>query len=385
MKIRAEAMLEVTVARYSHMRPALDFDPAYQREGGVWPREARSRLIDSILNGFDVPKLYFERPSARRTNDDGRSVQYAVLDGKQRLESIAEFLDNELPLPSDFELYEDDKVSAAGMNFQQLKSEYPQLAQRLLDFELPIIRVTSDSIDLVEELFQRLNAATALNHAERRNSVSGVTRDAANALAQHKLLVERSPIKGSRYKHRELAAKFLAIEHQIATRNGHIADTKAATLMDLFLAGRGSAPQISSHTMDDYRTKATETLDRMEALFVDDDPLLRSIGTLVVYYIVFRNPGVSQLASREVLTRFEEQRRGAARMGEDDPEFSRRANNRLREYNTLVQSSNDGGALGRRAEILTAFLTGYNENDELAALDAIGDDDDPRRDLDDQD
>lgn len=377
MKIRTEPLAEITIARYANMRPAVDFEPAYQREGGVWTRETRSRLIDSIVNGFDVPKLYFERATSRRTSEDGRTIQYSVLDGKQRLEAVGEFLDNELGLPSDFEFFEDENVSAANLTFAELKSAYPSLAQRILDFKLPIVSVSSDSIDLIEELFQRLNAATALNHAERRNSVSGATRDAANALAGHALLSARSPIKASRYKHRELAAKFLAIEHQIDTRDGRISDTKAATLMDLFLASRGTPPQIPAADMASYQATATAVLDRMAGLFIDDDPLLRSVGTLVVYYIAFRDPQLVASASRKRLQRFEELRRLAARMGEDDPAFARPANNRLREYNTFVQSSNDGGALSRRAEILTAYLTGYQDRDELASLDALGDNQNP--------
>ncbi|KRF28426.1 DUF262 domain-containing protein [Phycicoccus sp. Soil802] len=377
MKIRTEPLGEITIARYAHMRPAIDFEPAYQREGGVWTRETRSRLIDSIVNGFDLPKLYFERATSRRTTEQGRTIQYAVLDGKQRLEAVGEFLDNELQLPSDFEYFEDGSVSAANLTFAELQSAYPGLAQRILDFELPIVGVSSDSIDLIEELFQRLNAATALNHAERRNSVSGATRDAANALATHSLLSARSPIKASRYKHRELAAKFLAIEHQIDTRNGRISDIKAATLMDLFLASRGNPPQISAAEMARYQATAAGVLDRMAGLFIDDDPLLRSVGTLVVYYIAFRDSQLIASASRERLQRFEELRRLASRMDEDDPAFTRPGNNRLREYNLFVQSSNDGGALSRRAEILTAYLKGYQNQDELAALDAVGENESP--------
>ncbi len=380
MKIVVRPLSEITIARYMSMREVLDFTPAYQREGGIWSRQTRSRLIDSIINGLDVPKLYFERARARHTTGEGRTIQYSVLDGKQRLESIAEYVSDDLPLPSDFRFYEDDNVDAAGLTFTELRRKYALLAQRVLDYELPIIEVRSDSVDLIEEMFQRLNASTALNNAERRNAVSGPTRDAANTLAEHPLLTQRSPIKDSRYKYRELAAKFLAIEHQIAT-NDRILDTKAATLYDLFLATRGDTPTITLEAMTGYRAAASETLDRLAPIFGVNDRLLGSIGTVVVYYIVARSAAFAGSITHAKLDRFDELRRAASAMGENESDYARPANVRLREYNVLVQSSNDGRALSRRAAIMSAFIVGYREDDDLAALDALADSDDPSHEI----
>jgi hypothetical protein len=211
-----------------------------------------------------------------------------------------------------------------------------------------------------------------LNAAERRNALAGPTRDAANALAEHRLLVSRSPIRSARYKYRELGAKFLAIEHQLDTR-GRITDTKADTLYDLFVATRGSEPSISAEQMSGYCDLAKETLDRMDEVFEDDDRLLASIGTVVVYYIVFRDSSIQDAIDRQKLARFEEVRRDAFRMREDDPEYGRPANARLREYNVFVQSTNDGRALSRRAQILRAYLVGRTAHDPLAGLDDLAD------------
>lgn len=35
--------------------------PEYQREKSLWPDEKKSMLIDSILKGIDIPKLYFNK------------------------------------------------------------------------------------------------------------------------------------------------------------------------------------------------------------------------------------------------------------------------------------------------------------------------------------
>ncbi|WP_158217814.1 DUF262 domain-containing protein [Dietzia alimentaria] len=354
------------------MTSVVDLNPPYQREGGVWNPGARSVLIDSIINGLDVPKLYFEAVTSRRKSPQGLTYQYAVLDGKQRLEAILAFLSDQISLPENFIFFEDETVQAARMTLSDLQEKYPLLARRFIDFEIPIVRVTSDSGDLIEEMFQRLNSASALNSAEKRNAVSGATRDAANALSWHTLLQDLSPIKNARYKYRELGAKFLAIEHQMST-DGKISDTKASTLYKLFLDTHGNTPRITPETMNACRDRAQTVLDRMAEVFDQNDWLLSSIGTVVVYYIAFRSPGFSAAVDRDKLADFEELRKAAAQVGEDDPHYTRGANVRLREYSAFVQSTNDGRALTRRAEILNIFVTGYDPQDALRSLDTISD------------
>lgn len=372
MKIRTALLTELTVAKFRRLKDVVDLDPPYQREGGIWGTDTRAGLIDSILNGLDVPKLYFERATTRRLTPNGLTYQYAVIDGKQRLEAISDFLAGGLRLADEFRFFEDENVTAAGMSLAELEARYPDLARRFLDYELPVVIVSTDSGDLIEEMFQRLNASSSLNAAERRNAVSGATRDAANELSSHGLLVSRSPIKNARYKYRELGAKFLAIEHQLGTR-GRISDTKADTLYRLFTATHGDSPSITSEKMEEYKTRAVETLDRMLMTFVENDPLLSSIGTVVVYYIVFRDACAAAPVDRASLQQFEDLRREASRMAEDDTGYARRANARLREYNVFVQSTNDGRALERRAAILTAFLTARTDADPLVGLDGLGD------------
>lgn len=373
MKIRTDPLPELPISRFRRMREVVDLDPPYQREGNVWKTETRAALIDSIINGLDIPKLYFERDTRKRLSKTGHVYEYSAIDGKQRLEAILAFIDGELKLPEDFWFFEDESVKAAGLTLAQLEESHSELASRFWDFELPIVVVTTDSGDLIEEMFQRLNASTSLNAAERRNSIQGPTRDAANALAEHPLLVEKSPIRSARYKYRELGAKFLAIENQISSTRKKIADTKAATLYDLFMATRGQTPSISPAKMEEYRESASDTLDRMYAIFEENDPLLRSIGTVVVYYIALREADTSKLATREALTAFESARRQAAAMPENSADYASAANARLREYNVWVQSTNDGTALTRRAEILTQWIIGSSNADPWGALARMAD------------
>ena len=42
-------------------RDEIIVNPEYQRKGGVWTTEKKQLLIDSILNKYDIPKIYFHQ------------------------------------------------------------------------------------------------------------------------------------------------------------------------------------------------------------------------------------------------------------------------------------------------------------------------------------
>ena len=57
--------------------------PEYQREPNVWSRDAKQRLIDSMLRQFDIASLYFY------IHDDD---SMDCVDGRQRIGAIMSFL-----------------------------------------------------------------------------------------------------------------------------------------------------------------------------------------------------------------------------------------------------------------------------------------------------
>lgn len=356
MKIETRALRETTVQSYSYMLELIDADPAYQREGDVWNEETKSRLIDSMINGLDVPKFYLEDIRRKVQGTHGPIKQFAILDGKQRTESIQEFLQGTLKLPNDFIYFQDESVDAKSYTLPRLWNDYPELARRFLDFELAIISVRSDSFDLIEEMFVRLNNSTALNAAEARNAIRSYARDSSMRLAEHDFFSEKTPIKNARYKYRELATKFLAFEYQFAGPQQTIKDSKKSTLDQLFKDSRVSDPKIPKQSMMGFEEKVRLTLDRMEKLFADNDVLLRSIGTLSVYYLYFRDSG--NTATRNDLMQFESARNDASAMESTDPSYNSSRNVLLRDYNGLVQSANDGSALRERVQILSDYISG---------------------------
>lgn len=360
MRLRVRLMSDMDVERFGSLARALDVNPAYQREGSIWSTETKARLIDSMINGFDVPKFYLEKLHDQPRGPEGFRTRFAIIDGKQRTEAITEFLDNKLSLGDDFIYFEDPKVEAAGLSIQDLRLKYPELVGKFHGFELSLVEVDSTSGDLIEEMFLRLNASTALNAAEKRNAISGPVRDASVDLAEHRFFQSRSPIRNARYKYRELASKFLLIEHQLSTKH-EIENTKADTLRKFFEASQGIKPKITDKDVDDYASCVNTVLDRMSSVFHENDTLLSSIGTVVVYYVLFSTNArleSDHSSLRDTLQRFEEERRKIEKDEDGQPLVDSVRDSTFIEYNRYVQSTNDGTAINGRVRILESYLQG---------------------------
>lgn len=338
--------------------PVIDVDPPYQREGNVWSNNQKAMLIDTIVNGLDMPKLYFQRLNGKHVDPEtGFTIQFAVLDGKQRLEAIVDFIEGSISLPDDFVFFEDEERKAEGMDYETLLRTHPLFVERIMNYRLPIVEVYSESGDLIEEMFLRLNTSTALNAAEKRNAISGKAKEASYELADHEFFVEKVAIRNARYKYRELSTKFLVVEKQL-DETGRIKDTKAATLMEFFVDSHSG--HIDDESISGYQQQVEIVLDRMARVFENDDRLLRSVGTLVVYYLAFRDERFADQVDRGALMQFEDLRKNV-----DSEELGEgMVTKALRRYNTFVQSTNDGTALKYRSDILKTFVTSGNDPDE---------------------
>ena len=142
-------------------------NPEYQREA-VWTLSQQQLLIDSLLNGIDVPKLYF-----REINKG--TYEFEVVDGQQRLRALQEFI-----IKSDGFILSDDADSVEGIevkgkNFPQLPTK---LQMKLQAEPLDVVLLSTDYTDEdVEDMFLRLQNGTPLNAAEKRRGVPGNMKD----------------------------------------------------------------------------------------------------------------------------------------------------------------------------------------------------------------
>lgn len=338
------------------LREAIWFDPPYQRMSDVWPLEKRQLLVDSILNGYDVPKLYFHEFFPAKVID-GKKFKYAIVDGKQRLETIFSFIEGRFALDRDMEFIENPEVKPGGLTYAELARNLPDLKTRFDGFVLPVISILTDDSELIEDMFSRLNEAVPLNAAEKRNALGGPVPPKVRELTKHNFFVDKLPFNNRRYRHLDLATKFLYI-----TQRGHLADTKKVHLDEFVKMHR------EKNSVDDVKQLSdisTAVLGFMASVFIDDDTLLRSVGTTVLYYFLFfdaiRHGWVDTLSRQQFetfdLTRVENRTSAEENVA--------KANYNLLEYDRLTQSPNDAVALRFRYAVLRQYIGPVDGRPEL--------------------
>lgn len=155
----------------------VNYDNAVQRSL-IWDEDKKSLLIHSMIYGYAIPAMYFTR--------DENGV-YDSLDGKQRSNTISEFLHDEFALSADTPAVVDENggmEDISGMYFSQL----PEWVQdKIKDYNLTIYYYEDMTEQEVREFFRRLNNGKPLSAIElTRANVPSLT--IFQQLAKHKAI-----------------------------------------------------------------------------------------------------------------------------------------------------------------------------------------------------
>lgn len=350
--VETSVLKNATIMLLHAERDEIDLNPDYQRMGGVWTLSKQRLLIDSILNDYDIPKLYFHVLSADVYSSKG--FRYAVIDGRQRLEAIWRFMDGAFRLDSDFEYQRDSAVQMASFSYDDIAKRYPKIRIKFDSFVLPVVTVETegDELDLIEDMFSRLNEAVPLNAAEKRNAIGGDFVAAINLIGGHRYFVDRVRFSSTRYKHREVAARFMLLEDSIM-RGKSLIDTKRE-----YLDGIASRYRIgASDEVYAIRDAVRTVLDCMYAVFSSRDELLLAQGTQTVYYLVCRSAmkfDELEKFNRPALLDF---RRSLAENREKAANDYEGATFDLLEYDRLSQQgTNDASSIRERYQTICGFL-----------------------------
>lgn len=323
-------------------------DPEYQRKGGVWTLEKKQLLIDSILNKYDLPKIYFHQFDREERAKSGKS--FAIIDGKQRLETIWGFIDGDFCLSNDFEYQDNKDLKLAGLSYEDLGKEFPKLKIRFDSFVLPIIGVVTDDIDLIEDMFFRLNEAVPLNSAEKRNAFGGDMVKAIRDLSTHTFFIKKVKFKNTRYQHFEVSARFLLVE-TASIESNKLIDTKKVYLDSMAKNYKtGKKPLVNT-----IKKTVISTLDEMANCFTNQDNLLRAQGSMVMYYLIFKWANKSGVKiKRSQLLEFEETVKDNRKLAEKSYE---EADYDYLEYDRLSQhGTNDVSNIKERFRILKEYI-----------------------------
>lgn len=153
---------------YSKFRNGdLIIDSSYQRRS-VWGEKDKVRLIETILLNLVIPELFFWQ--ATIDPETGDSITH-IVDGQQRINSIADFLNNKFKLQEKFLLEEDTKELYAGKLFSELDNNS---RSQFWGYKLSIVEIDPNaSKHDIKKMFRRLNLTDYnLNDQEKRNSLS---------------------------------------------------------------------------------------------------------------------------------------------------------------------------------------------------------------------
>jgi hypothetical protein len=333
-------------------RDSIDFSPPYQRRGRLWSQQDKGFLIDSIINGFDIPKLYLADFQYRDSNLNEKKLPYAIIDGKQRLEAVFDFFDYKLVLNNDFVLRSDPKLKLGGLSLRDLRRSHRFVADDFENFSFDIMSVVADDERDVNELFVRLNRSKALTGAEVRNAIAGPVTEVIRRLTEHSVFQESIRFSVTRAGDQNAAAKILIFEYEERP-----VTTKKITLDEFAKGLRIDRTFVDKDRLELAARRALDTFDAMDEVFLPHDELLASAGIFPVYYWFIR--GVTKKFRddiREFLITFESNRR-RHRDSQKALGAAAKVNQQYARYDTLNRSTNDGVSHRGRYDILkTVFL-----------------------------
>ena len=160
----------------------IDLSPKYQRRER-WEPERQSQLIESFLLNVPVPPIYLA--------EETYGV-YSIIDGKQRITSISEYMNDRFSLKG-LEAF----PQINGLKFSQLPKSL-QGALRIRPYIRVITLLKQSHPQLKYEVFMRLNrGGIQLNNQEIRNvAFRGSLNDAIYKCAEHPLLKAALKIDG---------------------------------------------------------------------------------------------------------------------------------------------------------------------------------------------
>lgn len=200
-------------------RDKFNLNPSWQR-GPAWQTQRQSLLIDSILRGMDIPKIYLRKAA------NGSVFTHEAVDGQQRLRALWAFRDGLLELNFHDAPELIDNISVQGKTYLQLPKG---LRDRFDNFLVSIAEIVEGSTDEITNLFARLQMGMSLNPAELRNAVLGAMRHVVDMVATSHPFFVNSRIPDNRYKRQDYSAHAFAM----AVLGGS-SDIKAPDLKKMF-------------------------------------------------------------------------------------------------------------------------------------------------------
>ena len=228
----------------------LELSPKFQRRS-VWTDTARSFLMDTIIEGKPIPKVFVRQ----KLNTQTRKSVREVVDGQQRLRTILSFMKD------GFVISKKHNSKYGGLYFSQLDQVDEDIQAQVLNYEISVDLLVNMSDTDVLDVFSRLNSySVTLNDQEKIN---------ANHFSSFKVLADKVA-----HKHNDFWAKNKIISEQSVLRMYDV--QMAADLLIAMIEGIMTKKNIKKQYAL-YEKDFDFDVDELEAQF---DAVINIIGHL---------------------------------------------------------------------------------------------------------
>lgn len=138
----------------------LELSPKFQRKS-VWSETGKSFLMDTIVRGLPIPKVFIRQ----KINVTTRTSVREVVDGQQRLRTILSFINDGFKIsPKHNSIY-------GGYYFSELAQIDDEIQASILNYEISVDLLVNMPDSEVLDVFSRLNSyAVTLNDQEKINA-----------------------------------------------------------------------------------------------------------------------------------------------------------------------------------------------------------------------
>lgn len=328
------------------LKNAIDPTPDYQRPP-AWNTKQKQLLIDSILRGYDVPKMYWHRLPK------GSEFKFAVIDGQQRLRTIWEFCADEFALAKDADPVDGEPVGGSkysDLDFD-LRSKFDIYPVDIVIVEEAVQDATEDE---VRDMFLRLQNGTTLKAQEKRNAMPGQLRDFIKELAKHPFF-QSCRFSNSRFTFDHIASQMVCLEDAGGPTNVRDSDLNRLYAENTVFDVTGKLAK-----------KVRRVLDYLKRAFPEKTPELERYNAITLYCLAstllegYVHQGTEAQLAKWFIA-FEESRRKQNDLTEDqrDPQ--------LIEYLRLTSYSTDAAeSIRGRLELMEKlFFLAYPEIEPL--------------------
>ncbi|PLS19110.1 hypothetical protein CVD28_01500 [Bacillus sp. M6-12] len=189
-----------------HETKRVNFDLVIQRKDNIWDNKRQSTLIHSILSGYPIPSLFATKEES----------VYHFLDGKQRLSSIFDYLQDAYSIHPTVPVVNGEAI--AGLKFSELSVD---MQNTIKNYEVDFVRIEEINQQEMEELFYRLNNGVPLRQIETTRAILGTkVLRFVESIAELDFFAEKANLSKSarkRFVDQELVLQILALVHNNET------------------------------------------------------------------------------------------------------------------------------------------------------------------------